>query len=111
MALHICLNLLILQINCITFCLLKEQNSIVYPFRDISLSRKEPGQDAGLFPILGLFRVIRDILSPGDRTKWYGQNVTDKMVAISIDFNSIELNIYLVTTNHKLQISHRPKLV
>jgi len=23
----------------------------------------------------------------GDWTKWHGQNVTDKMVAISIDFN------------------------
>jgi len=30
-----------------------------------------------------------------------GQNVMDKMVAISIDFNSIELNIYLVTTSYK----------
>jgi len=29
------------------------------------------------------------------------KNVTDKMVAISIDFNSIELNIYLVTTSYK----------
>jgi len=36
----------------------------------------------------------------GVRTKWYGQNVTDKMVAISIDFNS-KLNIYLVTTSYK----------
>ena len=34
-------------------------------------------------------------------TNWYGQNVTEKMVAISIDFNSIELNIYLVTTSYK----------
>jgi len=30
-----------------------------------------------------------------------GQNGTDKMVAISIDFNSIELNICLVTTTYK----------
>jgi len=37
-------------------------------------------------------------------TKWYGQNVTDKMVAISVDFNSIEFNIYLASSNHKLQI-------
>jgi len=37
----------------------------------------------------------------GIRTKWYGQNVTDKMVAISIDFNSVELNIYLVTKSYK----------
>jgi len=28
------------------------------------------------------------------------QNGTDKMVAISIEFNSIELNIYLVTTSY-----------
>jgi len=30
-----------------------------------------------------------------------GENGTDKMVAISIDFNSIELNIYLVTKSYK----------
>jgi len=36
-----------------------------------------------------------------------GQNVTDKMVAISIDFNSIEY----ILSNHKLQISDKPKLV
>jgi len=35
------------------------------------------------------------------RSKWYGQNVTDKMEATSIDFNSIELNMYLVTTSYK----------
>ena len=35
------------------------------------------------------------------RTKWYRQNVTDKMVAVSTDLNSIELNIYLVTTSYK----------
>jgi len=34
-------------------------------------------------------------------TKCHGQNFTDKMVAISIDLNSIELNIYLVTTGYK----------
>ena len=33
--------------------------------------------------------------------KWYGQNGTDKMVTIFIDFNSIELNLYLVPTRHK----------
>jgi len=45
-------------------------------------------------------------------TKWYRQNVMDKMVAISIDLNSIELNIYIyVFSNHKLQISYKPKLV
>ena len=42
----------------------------------------------------------------GDRTKWiwttwYGQKGTDKMVAIFIDVNSIELNLYLVTKSHK----------
>jgi len=37
-----------------------------------------------------------------DRTKWYiGQNGTNKMVSISIDSNSTELNFYLVTTIHK----------
>ena len=39
------------------------------------------------------------------RIKWYGQNVTDKMVAIFIDFNSIELNlhvhVYSLITSHK----------
>jgi len=30
-----------------------------------------------------------------------GQNGMDKMVAIFIDVNSIELNLYLVTTSHK----------
>jgi len=30
-----------------------------------------------------------------------GQNGMDKMVAIFIDFNSIEMNLYLVTTSHK----------
>jgi len=34
-------------------------------------------------------------------TKWHGQNGTDKMVAISIDSNSTELNFYSVTTSHK----------
>jgi len=29
-----------------------------------------------------------------------GQNSADKMVAISIDLNSIELNIYLATTSY-----------
>ena len=42
----------------------------------------------------------------GDRTKWYwtkwcGQNGKDKMLAIFIDVNSIELSLYLVTTSHK----------
>jgi len=40
-----------------------------------------------------LYKIVLDKMV---RTKWYGQNVTDKMLAISIDFNSIELNIYLV---------------
>jgi len=30
-----------------------------------------------------------------------GQNGTDKMVSISIDSNSTELNFYSVTTSHK----------
>jgi len=30
-----------------------------------------------------------------------GQNGTDKMVAMLIDFNSNELNLYLVTTSYK----------
>ena len=30
-----------------------------------------------------------------------GQKGTDKMVAISIGFNSIKLNMYLVTTSYK----------
>jgi len=34
-----------------------------------------------------------------------GQNVTDKLVAISIDFNSIEY----IFSNHTLQISDKPK--
>jgi len=38
-----------------------------------------------------------------------GQNGTDKMVAISIDFNSMVLNIYIFS-NHKLQISDKPML-
>ena len=59
----------------------------------------------------------------GDRTKWYGQNGTDKMVygqdgigqngtdkmawtkwynfIFCVDFNSVEFNIYLVTKSHK----------
>jgi len=50
--------------------------------------------------------LIKPQVQNGDRTKWYwtewyGQNVTDKMVAISIDFNSIQLNVYLVTTRYK----------
>ena len=36
-----------------------------------------------------------------------GQNVTDKMVTISIDFNSIEY----IFSKHELQISDKPKLV
>ena len=36
------------------------------------------------------------------RTKWYGQNGTDKMVAsFGIDYNSSEINTYLVTKSHK----------
>ena len=43
---------------------------------------------------------------PGHRTKWhwtkwYGQNGTGKMVSISIDSNSTELNLYSVITSHK----------
>jgi len=35
-------------------------------------------------------------------TKWYGQNGTDKMVAIfRIDYNSSALNAYLVTKSDK----------
>ena len=35
-------------------------------------------------------------------TKWYGQNGTDKMVAsFGIDYNSSEINTYLVTKSHK----------
>jgi len=33
--------------------------------------------------------------------KWYEQNGTDKVVAISIESNSTELNFYSVTTSHK----------
>src|SRR6218665_2724324 len=40
--------------------------------------------------------------SKGDRAKWYGQNGTGKMVAISIDFNSIEMDFHSATTSHKL---------
>ena len=35
-------------------------------------------------------------------TKWYGQHGTDKMVAsFGIDYNSSEINTYLVTKSHK----------
>jgi len=37
----------------------------------------------------------------GDRTKWQGQNGTDKMAATFIDSNSTELNFYSVITSHK----------
>ena len=30
-----------------------------------------------------------------------GQSGTDEMVTIFLDYNSIELNVYLVTTSHK----------
>ena len=48
-------------------------------------------------------RVTADkmVLDKMARTKWYGQNGTDKMVAISIDSNSTELNFYSETTSHK----------
>ena len=37
------------------------------------------------------------------RTKWCGQNGTDKMVAsFGIDYNKSEINTYLVTRSHKL---------
>src|SRR6218665_1362897 len=42
-------NLLRLQIYFLTFCSSNEQNSIIYSFRDVSLSRNEPGRDAGHF--------------------------------------------------------------
>jgi len=36
------------------------------------------------------------------RTNWYGQNGTNKMVAsFGIDYNSCEINTYLVTRCHK----------
>jgi len=57
---------------------------------------------------LGLSNETLPLNQRGDRTKWYGQNVTDKIVAISIDFNSIELGIF---RNHQLQISDKSKLV
>jgi len=42
-------SLLILQVYFVTFRFWKEQKSIIYSFRDVSLSRNEPGRDAGHF--------------------------------------------------------------
>ena len=44
-----------------------------------------------------------------DRTKWYGQYGTDKMVSISTDSNSTELNFLF--SNQLSQISDMPKWV
>jgi len=41
------------------------------------------------------------VLDKVARTKWYGQNGTDKMVATVISSNSTELNFYSVITSHK----------
>jgi len=38
------------------------------------------------------------VLDKMARTKWYGQNGTDKMVATFIDSNSTELNFYSIIT-------------
>ena len=44
-------------------------------------------------------------------TKLYGQNGTDKMVAIfEIDYNSSELNTYLVSESHKSAINRNRTL-
>src|SRR6218665_2418036 len=41
-------------------------------------------------------------------TKWYGQHGTDKMVSsFGIDYNSSEINTYLVTKSHKQRKRHR----
>src|SRR6218665_1219431 len=64
---------------------------------------------ATLIPWLGGVEVVglRCHNSPhGDGTKWYStkwyrQNGTDKMVSISIDSNSTELNFYSVARSNK----------
>ena len=41
------------------------------------------------------------VLDKMARTKWHGQNGTDKMVTTFIDSNSTELNFYSVISSHK----------
>ena len=52
------------------------------------------------------------VLDKMARTKWYGQNGTDKMVATFIDSNRFQFNwIEFLFSNHKSQISAKPKWV
>jgi len=44
------------------------------------------------------------------RTKWYGLNGADKMVATFIDSNNFNL-IEFLFSNHKSQISDKPKWI
>src|SRR6218665_2764983 len=62
-----------------------EQKGRVASYLDVQCQQLSPIQSL-LWPMR-----VSSILS-GDRTKWYGQNGTEKMVATFIDSNSTELN-------------------